>query len=178
MARRSLKRRPRTVRASWPRFTTAASSPHTGKLGLRLMPPLLHIYDRGALPGVMASKRVTCEGLPTGRTDLVEHGVLVGFLADGYTAKKPETNVRTFVPRNGVRFGVMAVVSGNVRVFSPPIWVVEGSEEISHEALLARMGAGLYVGRTWYTYPINGLGAGNFTCMITGDSYLIEPFVL
>ena len=69
------------------------------------MSPLLHTYDHGALPGVMASERVTREGLPTGRTDLVEHGVLVGFLADDCPAKKLETKVRTFVPRNGFRFG-------------------------------------------------------------------------
>jgi PmbA protein len=152
----------------------AASSPYTGKLGLRIMSPLLHIYDHGALPGVMASKRVTCEGLPTGRTDLVERGILVGFLADDYTAKKLETNVRTFVPRSGFRFG------GDGRSFRqrPSIFatnlVIEGAEELRHDELLARVGTGLYIGRIWYTYPINGLGPGDFTCTVVGDSYLIE----
>jgi PmbA protein len=152
----------------------AASSPSTGKLGLRIMSPLLHIYDHGALPGAMASKRVTREGLPTGRTDLVERGVLVGFLADDYTAKKLETNVRTFVPRNGFRFG------GDGRSFRqrPSIFatnlVIEGPEELAHDELLARVGTGLYIGRLWYTYPINGLGPGDFTGTIVGDSYLIE----
>jgi predicted Zn-dependent protease len=151
----------------------AASSPYIGKLGLRVMSPLLHIYDHGALPGVMASKRVTCVGLLTGRTELVEHGVLVGFVADDYTAKKLETNVRTFIPRNGFRFG------GDGRSFRqrPSIFatnlVIEGSEKLSHDELLARVGTGLYVGRIWYTYPINGLGSGDFTCTIVGDSYLI-----
>jgi PmbA protein len=30
------------------------------------------------------------------------------------------------------------------------------------------------VGRLWYTYPINGLRAGDFTSTLTADSYLIE----
>jgi PmbA protein len=120
------------------------------------------------------SKRVTCEGLPTGHTDLVERGVLVGFLADDYTAQKLETNLRTFVPRSGFRFG------GDGRSFRqrPGIFatnlVIEGPEELSHDELLAHASTGLYIGRIWYTYPINGLGPGDFTCTIVGDSYLIE----
>ncbi|MBI3328043.1 MAG: TldD/PmbA family protein [Nitrospinae bacterium] len=152
----------------------AASSPYVEKLGLRIMSPLLHIYDDGAIPGAMASKRVTCEGLPTGRTDLVERGLLVGFLADDYTAKKLGTNVRTFMPRNGFRFGGGG---RNFRqradIFATNL-VLQGAEEVSHDALLARVGTGLYIGRIWYTYPINGLGPGDFTSTIVGDSYLIE----
>ncbi|MBI2002222.1 MAG: hypothetical protein HYS69_13720, partial [candidate division NC10 bacterium] len=33
---------------------------------------------------------------------------------------------------------------------------------------------GLYIGRIWYTYPINGLKAGDFTCTVVGDSFLIR----
>ncbi|OLB11321.1 MAG: hypothetical protein AUH18_06390 [Candidatus Rokubacteria bacterium 13_2_20CM_69_10] len=33
---------------------------------------------------------------------------------------------------------------------------------------------GLYIGRIWYTYPINGLRAGDFTCTVVGDSYIIR----
>src|SRR5262249_23695543 len=33
---------------------------------------------------------------------------------------------------------------------------------------------GLYVGRIWYTYPINGLAKGDFTCTVIGDSCLIR----
>ena len=36
------------------------------------------------------------------------------------------------------------------------------------------MGNGLYVGRIWYTYPINGLRAGDFTCTVVADSYIIQ----
>ena len=39
-------------------------------------------------------------------------------------------------------------------------------------------GEGIYVGRVWYTYPINGQRAGDFTCTVSGDSYLIRNGVL
>jgi PmbA protein len=40
--------------------------------------------------------------------------------------------------------------------------------------LLRRVGDGIYVGRIWYTYPINGLRAGDFTCTVVGDSHVIR----
>jgi PmbA protein len=52
--------------------------------------------------------------------------------------------------------------------------VVEGSEPISREELFRRVGDGLYIGRIWYTYPINGLRAGDFTCTVVADSYIIR----
>jgi PmbA protein len=33
---------------------------------------------------------------------------------------------------------------------------------------------GLYIGRIWYTYPINGLAQGDFTCTVVGDSHVIR----
>jgi PmbA protein len=45
---------------------------------------------------------------------------------------------------------------------------------VSHHELLRRVDTGLYVGRIWYTYPINGLRAGDFTCTVVADSYIIR----
>jgi PmbA protein len=45
---------------------------------------------------------------------------------------------------------------------------------VSLADLAARVGNGLYVGRIWYTYPINGLRAGDFTCTVVGDSFVIR----
>src|SRR5262249_51630478 len=39
---------------------------------------------------------------------------------------------------------------------------VEGEDGVSLDELCRRVGGGLYVGRIWYTYPINGLQAGGF----------------
>jgi PmbA protein len=137
----------------------------------------------------MGSKAITCEGLPTGRTDLIRDGVLVGCLASWYDAQRllrdPElagklgagddAAARALVPRNGFRFGpgggrqfdqAPSVAASNV--------VVEGAGGVSHDELLRGVGDGLYIGRIWYTYPINGLRAGDFTCTVVADSYRIR----
>jgi predicted Zn-dependent protease len=128
----------------------------------------------GALLGVMASKRVPCEGLPTGRMDRVERGVLVGSLADDCSAKKLATNGHTFVARSGFRLrGDGCSFCQCPSIFASNL-VIGGPEELGHDELFARVGGGLNVGRIRYTYPINGLGPGDSTCIIVGDSYLIE----
>jgi predicted Zn-dependent protease len=168
----------------------AAASPFLGRLGARVAAPALSIYDHGAMPGLMASKGITCEGLPTGRTDLIRHGVLTGCLSSWYETQRllrdprraeklggPDDAARAaaLVPRNGFRFG-----SGGGRQFDrrpgacATNVVVEGADPVSREELLRRVDHGLYVGRIWYTYPINGLRAGDFTCTVVADSYIIR----
>jgi PmbA protein len=151
---------------------------------------LLNLYDDGAAPGLMGSKGITCEGLPTGRTDLIRAGVLVGGLSNWYETRRllrdrartakvgPGEDAeleRALAPRNGFRFG-----DGGGRHFGGPPAVaasnvvLEGAEPVAREELLRRVGTGIYVGRIWYTYPINGLRAGDFTCTVVGDSYIIR----
>lgn len=167
----------------------ASSTPFLGKLGRSVASPLLTLYDDGAAPGLAGSKAITCEGLPTGRTDLVRDGVLVGCLANWYESRRflrdpalasklgasgPAAE-RALRPRNGFRFGagggrrfdaVPSISASNV--------VVEGTAPVSHDELVRTVRHGLYVGRIWYTYPVNGLRAGDFTCTVVGDSYLIR----
>jgi PmbA protein len=82
---------------------------------------------------------------------------------------------RALVPRNGFRFG-----AGGGREFDAPPGIaasnviVEGADPVSLAELLRTVGEGLYVGRIWYTYPINGLRAGDFTCTVVADSYIIR----
>lgn len=167
----------------------ASSTPFLGKLGRRVASPALTIYDHGAMPQLMGSKGVTCEGLPTGRTDLVREGVLVGCLSDWYETQRllrdPDLGAKlgatgaaaeaALAPRNGFRFG-----AGGGRQFDrrPDIAasnvVVEGAAPVALDDLLRTVRDGLYVGRIWYTYPINGLRAGDFTCTVVGDSYIIR----
>ena len=167
----------------------SSSTPFLGRLGHPVASPQLSIHDDGAAPGLLGSKGVTCEGLPTGRTDLIRHGVLAGCLANWYEAQRllrdpaladklgatGEAAAAALAARNGFRFGAgggrqfdcqPGVAASNV--------VVEGSEPISREALLQQVGDGLYIGRIWYTYPINGLRAGDFTCTVVADSYVIR----
>ena len=153
--------------------------------------PALSIYDHGAMPGLMGSKGITCEGLPTGRTDLIRarcaQRLPVDVVRDAAAAARsraarrswaaPTTRPRAaaLTPRNGFRFG-----AGGGRQFDDEPGmaatnvVVEGADPVSREALLRRVGDGLYIGRIWYTYPINGLRAGDFTCTVVADSYIIR----
>jgi predicted Zn-dependent protease len=167
----------------------ASSTPFLGRLGRPVASPLLSIYDDGARPGLTGSKGITCEGLPTGRTDLIRQGVLVGCLANWYESQRllrnpaladklgasGPTAEAALVPRNGFRFG-----DGGGRQFDTPPAIaasnviVEGTAPVSRRELLGCVGDGLYIGRIWYTYPINGLRAGDFTCTVVGDSYLIR----
>src|SRR5213592_1694491 len=163
--------------------------PSLGQLGRRVASLELTISDHGALPGLVGSKGITCEGLPTGRTDLIKEGVLVGCLSNWYETQRLIKDKalreklgaagaeaeRALVPRNGFRFG-----AGGGREFDaePGIAasnvIVEGADPVSLEELLRTVGDGLYVGRIWYTYPINGLRAGDFTCTVVADSYIIR----
>jgi PmbA protein len=167
----------------------AAGSTFQGKLRQRVADPRFSLYDHGALAGKADSRRFTCEGLPTGKTLLIDRGKLVGFLTNDYYSKKmlksPDAREKlgadpgdfpgAFVPRNGFRSGESlgrnfmvppSIVPSNV--------IVEGSETLTNDRLLERVGNGVYVGRIWYTYPMNGLGPGDFTSTIVGDSFLIR----
>jgi PmbA protein len=58
------------------------------KLGQRIAPAWLQIVDDGLYPRGLGSAPFDGEGLPTGRTPLVEDGTLRTFLYDCYTAAK------------------------------------------------------------------------------------------
>ncbi len=97
----------------------AETSVFQGRLGKRVASPLLSLSDHGALRGATASKGITCEGLPTGRTRLIQRGKLVGLLANFYEQQRilkdpqaatklgrdPRAVPKALVPRNGFRFG-------------------------------------------------------------------------
>ncbi len=159
----------------------AGSSPFQGRMNQRVASLQVTLYDHGAARGLAASKGITCEGLPTGRTDLIRDGVLVGLLSNSYETQRllrdprakeklgvdPRKARRALIPRNGFRFG-----PGVGRTFELPPGiaatnvVLEGKKTYTPSPLLKLVGDGLYIGRIWYTYPINGLAAGDFTCTI------------
>lgn len=167
----------------------ASASPFMGKFGQQIAGEVLSLYDDGARPGWAGSKAFTDEGLPTGRTQLIQDGRLVGLLADYYNYRRimrdrggrqklgvePAAVEAGLLPRNGFRAG-----NGGGRDFAahpstvPTNLVVEGSEELEREELLRRVGEGIYIGRIWYTYPVNGFAAGDFSGTVVGDSYVIR----
>ena len=151
----------------------SGNSPFVGKLGEKVASDTVSIYDDGARAGEIGSKKITCEGLTTGRTDLIEKGRLVGFLTNHYYSKKYESNVRKFIPRNGFRFGGGRDFRQSASIFATNI-VIEGTREVTSEKLISRIKNGIYIGRLWYLYPVHGLARADFTGTVIGDSYIIR----
>lgn len=167
----------------------SSRSAFLGELDRPVASPALNIYDHGAGRGLAGSKSLTCEGLPTGRTDLIRGGVLTGLLSNHYETQRllhdprareklgvnPQEHAEVLVPRNGFRVSNMgrrtfdalpSIAATNV--------FIESAIPRTAESLLRTVDNGVYIGRIWYTYAINGLRAGDFTCTVVGDSYLIQ----
>jgi predicted Zn-dependent protease len=140
------------------------NSPYVKKFGQIVANKNLNIYDDGSMKNGFASKRYTCEGIPAGRTDLIQKGRLVGFLANNYYSKKLETNIAGFVPRNGFKFG-----RGGGRDYKrknsiyATNFVIDGSRKTESDGLLSKVKDGIYIGRLWYLYPVYGLAKADFT---------------
>lgn len=160
-----------------------------GKMGSQVASEMVTITDKGNAPGLIGSKGITCEGLPTGETTLIKDGVLNGLLSDWYEYQRmlhdpsgkeklgtdPAGAQHALAPRNGFRFA-----RGGGRNFSTRPHasatnvVVESSSSSDMGALIRQIKKGILVGRLWYTYPVNGLRAGDVTSTLTADSYFIE----
>ncbi|HEX3036278.1 MAG TPA: TldD/PmbA family protein [Thermodesulfobacteriota bacterium] len=150
------------------------NSPYVGKLGQKVASDIVSIYDDGAREGEIMSRKITCEGLPAGRTDLIHKGTLSGFLSNHYYAKKYENNIRKFIPRNGFRFGHEGRDYRHTNSIHATNLVIEGTREVDSEKLISRVKNGIYIGRLWYLYPFYGLAKAYFTGTIVGDSYIIR----
>ncbi len=166
----------------------AAGTPFMGKLGQQVASEKVTIVDDGAGVGLVGAKGITDEGLPTGRTVLIDKGRLVGLLSNYYEAQRlqrdekamdklgadPKDWPQAFVPRNGFRFA-----RGGGRHFDsqpgihPTNIILPGDVDTTDE-MCRLVKDGLYIGRIWYTYPVNGLRAGDFTGTIVADSYVIK----
>jgi PmbA protein len=167
----------------------SSRSAFLGELGRPIAASLLSIYDHGAAKGLVGTRAFTCEGFPTGRTDLIKRGVLEGLLSNHYETERltrdplarqklgisPKDHPEALAPRNGFRLS-----SRGGRQFDVPPAIaatnvcIEGADPHTTDSLLRLVENGVYIGRIWYTYPMNGLRAGDFTCTVVGDSYLIK----
>ena len=165
----------------------AASSAYQGRFGELVMDTRLNLADEPTLRGGAIARRITCEGVPTKRRELIKEGRLVGLLSNFYDTHRlasdkhrdeklgPKADGVEFAPASGYRLG-----EGGGRRFdqSPGSAgtnvVMHSRAGVSEAELIRRVGDGLYVGRVWYTYPINGQRAGDFTCTVSGDSYVIR----
>jgi len=68
-------------------FNRKGVSAFTGRLGQRVASELVTVVDDGTLPHRRGSLNVDDEGTPTGRTVLIERGVLAGYMQDRLNAR-------------------------------------------------------------------------------------------
>ena len=165
-----------------------ADSAYYGRFGSQVMDRRISLIDEPAATRGAIRRRVTCEGLPAARTVLIRDGKLSGLLSNFYDSHRlandeavaaklgesapPRPN---FAATSGYRIGEQ----GGRRFDSAPHTnasnvMMKTSGGRPDAELLSGVRNGIYVGRVWYTYPINGQRAGDFTCTVSGDSYLIE----
>ncbi len=147
------------------------ASPFIGRIGQKVGVEQLSVSDDPGLEGIIGSKAVSDEGRQARKTELVRNGVLVNYLSnDYYTKKKPEW--AKFLPNNGFRSGTSRSYDSDVGIHGTNIVVGKGA--YSREELIEEVKNGVYVGRMWYTYPVNGHASPDYTGTIRGDSCLIE----
>jgi PmbA protein len=152
----------------------AGTSPYLTQRGQSIASPLLTMLDDGRLPGLLGSRMITGDGLPTGTTTLIEQGRLVGFFADAYHAQHLSGLVGAVVPRHGMRHAT----NGQSFAMRPGIFptnvTFSSPDAVALDALLAPIDRGLYVGDLWHTRMPQGLRIGAFTSTVIGPSFAIR----
>jgi TldD protein len=68
-------------------FNRKGTSAFAGRLGQKVASELVTVVDDGTIPNRRGSLNVDDEGTPTGRTVLIERGVLTGYLQDRLNAR-------------------------------------------------------------------------------------------
>lgn len=59
-----------------------------GQLGQKLAPDFVTVHDDGRMPGGLGSRPFDGEGLPTGKTTVMDRGRLASYLLDSYSGRK------------------------------------------------------------------------------------------
>jgi len=128
------------------------------KVGERVGAEVLTLVDDGRLPDGPASAPFDDEGVPTGRTPLIEAGVLRGFLHNTQTAARAGGRSTGNAGRAGYR---------SLPGVSPTNLVVEPGAE-GPEALLARAGTAVYVQSVTGVHSGANPVSGEFSVGATG----------
>jgi len=68
-------------------FNRRGSSAFAGRIGEQVASPLCTVVDDGTLEGRRGSLNIDDEGTPTGRTVLIENGILKGYMQDKLNAR-------------------------------------------------------------------------------------------
>lgn len=132
-------------------------SPFAGKVGQQVASTLVTVLDDGAMAGGIASAPFDGEGVPTGRTVLIEGGVLKGFLHNTYTAA-----------RDGVQStgnGVRGSFKSTPEVGTTNFFIQPGT--VSPEQLIRDTASGLYVTEVMGMHTANPI-SGDFSVGAAG----------
>lgn len=127
-----------------------------GKVGTQVCSPLINIVDDGALPGGLMSAPFDGEGVSTGRTVLIEKGVLNGYLHNNYTATKDGVNSTG----NAVRSFKSTPEVGTTNFYIEP-------GKVSKEELLAGIEQGFYITEVMGMHTANPI-SGDFSVGASG----------
>ena len=152
----------------------AGTSPFTTRRGQSIASHLLTMTDDGRLPGLLGSRTITGDGLPTGATTLIEHGRLVSFFADAYHAQHLTELVGAVVPRNGMRHATNGQSFGMRPGIFPTNISFSSPDAVALDTLLEPIDQGLYVGGLWHITAPEGLRTGMLTGTVIGPSFSIR----
>lgn len=132
-----------------------------GREGERLFAPCLRIRDDGILPGGMATAPFDGEGTPRRNTVLVAEGILLGFLYDGYCARKAGKAPTGNAARSGVK--------GPPRMGVNNFFIENGA--LPFDSLPAGIGRGILITEVMGMHTANPI-SGDFSVGAAG--FLIE----
>ena len=149
-------------------------SPFADRFGQQVADAFLTVADEGRLPGLIGSRAITGDGLPTGSTTLIAGGRLTGFLADAYQAQAMAPTFGPLPPRNGMRHAL----NGESFAMRPGIFPTNvtfaSGEAVPRDALIAPITNGIYVGSLWATAFRRGAAPGDFVSAVAGPSFHIH----
>lgn len=166
------------------------ASIYTGKFGQKITSPFLSMADDPTMPDAAGTKRVTDEGAPTKKTELIRNGELVGYLSDYRMMSRilhhekestekigvdPTTVLPAIAPHNGFRFGLGGGrIAGTMASTSATNLVVGSDQAVTEEELFKKVKNGLYIGRLWYTYPVGGYASGIISGTAIADNFFVR----
>lgn len=146
-------------------------SPFAGRLGESIGSAALTVADDGREREGLASAPFDAEGVPRGRTALIDAGVLGAYLHDSYTARREGNGAAS--TGNAARSGYRSAPSASTSNL-----VVEAGEG-SFEDLLAEAGSGVYVtdvaGLHSGVNPVSGTFSVGATGILIEDGALARP---
>ena len=148
-------------------------SPFAERFGQQLTGPFLTVADEGRFPGLIGSRSITGDGLPTGTANLITGGRLTGYLANAYQARKMAEKLGSIPPFNGMRHAVNDESFAMRPGIFPTNVTFASDEAVPRDALIAPVMDGIYVGGLWAAAYLRNAAPGDFIATVVGPSFHI-----